>query len=151
MNWAEARYIDSRLRTRRLRRSVVPKLIELGGGTKGLVVLDVGCGPGECVACELDMFGAERVTAIDLDPKMVARAQSRLARYDGRASVGTGDVTDLRFPAGHFDAVFNFAVLHHVPYSVIHRTDSPMPSSSTSFPSSSLRCSVSTTNPVSCS
>jgi ubiquinone/menaquinone biosynthesis C-methylase UbiE len=115
MNWAEARYIDSRLRTRRLRRSVVPKLIELGGGTKGLVVLDVGCGPGECVACELDMFGAERVTAIDLDPKMVARAQSRLARYDGRASVGTGDVTDLRFPAGHFDAVFNFAVLHHVP------------------------------------
>jgi SAM-dependent methyltransferase len=115
MNWAETLYIGSRLRTRRLRRNVVPELIELGGGTKGLAVLDVGCGPGECVACELDMFGAKSVTAIDLDPKMVARAQGRLAGYGGRASVGTGDVTDLQFPVGHFDAVFNFAVLHHVP------------------------------------
>jgi ubiquinone/menaquinone biosynthesis C-methylase UbiE len=61
------------------------------------------------------MFGAKSVTAIDLDPKMVARAQGRLAGYGGRASVGTGDVTDLQFPVGHFDAVFNFAVLHHVP------------------------------------
>ena len=114
MNWAEALYIGSRLRTRRLRRSV-PKLIELGGGTKGLAVLDVGCGPGECVACELDMFGAASVTAIDLDPTMVAKAQRRLVGYGDRVSVGTGDVTNLKHPDGHFDAVFNFAVLHHVP------------------------------------
>jgi ubiquinone/menaquinone biosynthesis C-methylase UbiE len=114
MNWAEALYIGSRLRTRRLRRSVVPKLIELGGVTKGLAVLDVGCGPGECVACELDMFGTETVTAIDLDPRMVAKAQRRLSSYGDRALVATGDVTNLPYPDGHFDVVFNFAVLHHV-------------------------------------
>jgi ubiquinone/menaquinone biosynthesis C-methylase UbiE len=114
MNWAESLYITSGLRTKRLRQSVVPKLIELRGRTDGLDVLDVGCGPGECVACELDVFRAANVTAIDIDPTMVARAHRRLAVYGDRASVATGDVTGLRQPDGHLDAVFNFAVLHHV-------------------------------------
>jgi ubiquinone/menaquinone biosynthesis C-methylase UbiE len=115
MNWVESLYVTSRLRTKRLRQSVVPRLIELGGRTEGLDVLDVGCGPGECVALELDAFGASSVTAIDLDPTMVTRAHRRLTGYDDRASVATGDVTRLRYPDGQFDAVFNFAVLHHVP------------------------------------
>ncbi len=46
---------------------------------------------------------------------MVAKGQGRLARYGDRVSVATGDVTNLQYPVGHFDAVFNFAVLHHVP------------------------------------
>lgn len=114
MNWAEAIYINSGLRTKRLRQGVVPRLIELGGRTEGLKVLDVGCGPGECVACELDDFGAASVTAIDFDPRMVARARRRLADYGERVAVVTGDVTDLPYQHGEFDAVFNFAVLHHV-------------------------------------
>jgi ubiquinone/menaquinone biosynthesis C-methylase UbiE len=115
MNWAESLYITSGIRRRRLQQRVVPKLVELGGRTDGLDVLDVGCGPGECVACELDVFGAARVTAIDIDPAMVARAHRRLAGYGNRASVVTGDVTNLLHLDGQFDAVFNFAVLHHVP------------------------------------
>jgi ubiquinone/menaquinone biosynthesis C-methylase UbiE len=114
MNWAESRYVRSSLRTRRLRQSVAPRLIELGGRTDGLDVLDVGCGPGECVACELDVFGAATVTAIDIDPTMVARAGRRLAGYGARVSVATGDVTNLRAEDGRVEAVFNFAVLHHV-------------------------------------
>jgi ubiquinone/menaquinone biosynthesis C-methylase UbiE len=115
MNWAESMYINSGLRTRRLRYSVVPKLIELGGRTEGLKVLDVGCGPGECVASELDDFRASRVIAIDFDPQMVERAKQRLAGYGDRAAVVAGDVTKLAYKEGEFDAVFNFAVLHHVP------------------------------------
>jgi ubiquinone/menaquinone biosynthesis C-methylase UbiE len=114
MNWAEAIYINSRLRTKRLRQGVVPNLIKLGGRTEGLKVLDVGCGPGECVACELDDFGATSVTAIDFDPRMVERASRRLADYGERVAVVTGDVTDLPYQDEEFDAVFNFAVLHHV-------------------------------------
>jgi trans-aconitate methyltransferase len=76
MNWAESVYINSGLRTKRLRRSVIPKLIALGGRTEGLEVLDIGCGPGECVAGEIEDFGASRVTAIDFDPKMVQRART---------------------------------------------------------------------------
>jgi ubiquinone/menaquinone biosynthesis C-methylase UbiE len=115
MNWAESLYISSRLRTGRLRGKVVPSLIDLGGRTDRLDVLDVGCGPGECVASELEAFGASSVTAIDLDPRMVAKAQRRLASYGSRATVGVGDVTRLAYPEGHFAAAFNFAVLHHVP------------------------------------
>jgi ubiquinone/menaquinone biosynthesis C-methylase UbiE len=115
MNWAESFYINSGLRTKRLRRSVIPKLIALGGRTEGLEVLDIGCGPGECVAGEIEDFGARRVTAIDFDPKMIHRASGRLAQYGNRVTVVEGDVTNLPYPNEAFDAVFNFAVLHHVP------------------------------------
>ena len=115
MNWAESVYVNSRLRTRRLHQRVVPSLITLGGRTAGLDVLDVGCGPGACVVAELEDFGAARVTAIDLDPEMVDRARHRLADYGDRATVVEGDVSDLGYEEGGFDAVFNFAVLHHVP------------------------------------
>jgi ubiquinone/menaquinone biosynthesis C-methylase UbiE len=115
MNRAESIYINSGLRTKRLRRSVIPKLIALGGRTEGLEVLDVGCGPGECVAAEIEEFGASRVTAIDFDPRMVHRARARLAQYGNRVTLLEGDVTNLPYENGTFDAVFNFAVLHHVP------------------------------------
>jgi len=115
MNWAECIYINSGLRTKRLRRSVIPKLIALGGRTEGLEVLDIGCGPGQCVEGEIEDFGASRVIAIDFDPKMVQRASGRLTEYGNRVSVVEGDVTNLPYENGAFDAVFNFAVLHHVP------------------------------------
>jgi ubiquinone/menaquinone biosynthesis C-methylase UbiE len=115
MNWAESLYIRSGLRTKRLRRSVIPRLIALGGRTEGLDVLDIGCGPGECVAGEIEDFGARRVTAIDFDPKMVQRASGRLSEYGNRVVVVEGDVTSLPYETEAFDVVFNFAVLHHVP------------------------------------
>ena len=115
MNWAESIYINSGIRTRRLRKTVIPALIALGGRTDGLEVLDIGCGPGECVAGEIEDFGAGRVTAIDFDPRMVQRARGRLARYGGRVVIVEGDVTHLPYETETFDAVFNFAVLHHVP------------------------------------
>jgi ubiquinone/menaquinone biosynthesis C-methylase UbiE len=115
MNWAESIYINSGLRTKRLRRNVIPKLVALGGRTEGLDVLDIGCGPGECVAGEIENFGANRVAAIDFDPKMVQRAGGRLAEYGNRVTVVEGDVTNLPYEDEAFDAVFNFTVLHHVP------------------------------------
>jgi len=115
MNLAESLYIGSRLRTKRLRRTVVPDLVSLGGRVDGRRVLDIGCGPGECVACELDDLGTAHVTAIDLDPKMVTRARRRLESYGSQVTVDRGDVTTLAADDDSIDAVFNFAVLHHVP------------------------------------
>ncbi len=115
MNRAESFYITSHLRTRRLRTRVVPRLVALGGRVDDQAVLDIGCGPGECVACVLDDMGAASVVAIDIDPKMVGRARRRLATYGSRVSVDEGDVTALGHADSSVDAVFNFAVLHHVP------------------------------------
>ena len=74
-----------------------------------VAVLDVGSGPSECVACELEMFGAESVTAIDLDPKMVAKAQAPHTVTELQSRSATSRTFSTRT-----DTSLNFAVLHHI-------------------------------------
>lgn len=93
----------------------VPRLLELGGPLPGGRVLEVGCGRGVGVELLLDRLGAERVDAFDLDPDMVRRARERLAHHGDRVRLWTGDVTAIDAPAGHYDAVFDFGIIHHVP------------------------------------
>lgn len=92
-----------------------PLLLRMGGNTKDMRVLDVGCGRGVGTKEILDRFGARSVYAIDLDPGMVQRAKRRLGAYGQRVSVSVGDVEHLDVESETFDAVFDFAVLHHVP------------------------------------
>jgi ubiquinone/menaquinone biosynthesis C-methylase UbiE len=92
-----------------------PRLFELGGPLPGGRVLEVGCGRGVGVELLLERFGAERVDAFDLDPDMVDRARERLARHGDRVRLWTGDVTAIDAPDGTYDAVLDFAIIHHVP------------------------------------
>ena len=82
-------------------------------------VLEVGCGAGYGTELILRRFAAARVDAIDLDPAMVTRAKRRLAGYGERVRLATGDMTDLRTALdaedNSYDAVFDFAIVHHVP------------------------------------
>jgi ubiquinone/menaquinone biosynthesis C-methylase UbiE len=79
-------------------------------------VLEIGCGQGFGMEIILRQFGAATVSGIDLDPRMVARAQKRIAPYAGRADVSVGDVTAIQADDESFDAVFDFGVIHHVPF-----------------------------------
>jgi ubiquinone/menaquinone biosynthesis C-methylase UbiE len=93
-----------------------PLLERLGGRVAGLEVLEIGCGQGVGTEQILNRFGARRVHAVDLDEGMVARARRRLSRIPPeRVRVEIADVTALPFPDRAFDAVFDFAILHHVP------------------------------------
>ena len=92
-----------------------PRMLELGGPLPGGHVLEVGCGRGVGVELLLERLGAERVDAFDLDPDMVRRARARLARHGERVRLWTGDVTAIDAPDGTYDAVFDFAIIHHVP------------------------------------
>jgi len=92
-----------------------PRMLELGGPLPGGRVLEVGCGRGVGVELLLERLGAERVDAFDLDPDMVRRAKQRLARHGDRVRLWTGDVTAIDAPDGTYDAVFDFAIIHHVP------------------------------------
>lgn len=126
MNRVETALINSPPR-RWLQRYEVQTLVALGGRVPGGHVVDLGCGPGWGTKLILDRFGAEQVDAVDLDPAMVVRARRRLARYGDRARVAQGSATDLRSafaaddgPAapgttGSYDAVFEFAIIHHIP------------------------------------
>jgi ubiquinone/menaquinone biosynthesis C-methylase UbiE len=106
-------------------------LERLGGRVDGGRVLEVGCGRGVGVQIILDRFGAASVTAIDLDPRMVALARRRLANYDlTLVQLSVGDVTAI--PAGDatFDAVFDFGAIHLEPdwrkgISEVHRVLKP--------------------------
>lgn len=92
-----------------------PVLRKLGGRLDGARVLDVGCGRGVGVDILLEQFGARQVFGLDLDELQVRRAQRRFKGTSGdRAMFVVGSVDRLPFPIEHFDAVFDFGVLHHV-------------------------------------
>lgn len=75
-------------------------------------VLDVGCGPG-ALARHLARDG-HAVTGIDADPLMVDRAMY-LATEVGGAAFELGDVRQLRFADGEFDAALATNVLFLIP------------------------------------
>ncbi|OZM76605.1 16S rRNA (cytosine(1402)-N(4))-methyltransferase [Pseudonocardia sp. MH-G8] len=119
MNRFETAVVNSPPRRALQRFYETPTLLRLGGMlAPGARVLEVGCGPGYGTELILTRFGADRVDAIDLDPAMVDRARRRLARFGDRVRLAAGDVTDLQAgldaaDAG-YDAVFDFAIIHHV-------------------------------------
>jgi len=90
-------------------------LRRLGGRTDGQRVLEIGCGRGVGTEIVLSLFGAAHVDAFDLDPEMVELAEARLARFGDRARVWQGDATAIDAPDAHYDAVFDFGIVHHVP------------------------------------
>lgn len=116
MNWFERVVMNSPIRSYILRRYESPLLLSLGGRLDGMRVLEIGCGRGVSTQLLFDQYGADRVVAVDLDPAMVAKTRRRLAQYiPDRLDVRIADATELDFPDAHFDAVVDFAALHHVP------------------------------------
>jgi ubiquinone/menaquinone biosynthesis C-methylase UbiE len=63
----------------------------------------------------LNVFKADRVDAFDLDPRMAAFARKRLLPRGWKASVWVGDATAIPVAAETYGAVFDFAIIHHIP------------------------------------
>jgi ubiquinone/menaquinone biosynthesis C-methylase UbiE len=77
-------------------------------------VLEIGCGEGQGTKNILRYWQPKAIDAIDLDPKMIARAKRRL--NDKRVSFRTGDAADLSFAKDNtYDAIFDFGIIHHIP------------------------------------
>lgn len=77
-------------------------------------VLEVGVGLGTD-HLQLRRMGAE-LTGIDLTPASIAYTTRRFELEAGEPPrVCVADAEDLPFPAGSFDAVYSFGVLHHTP------------------------------------
>lgn len=88
----------------------------LAGGTlRGQHVLEVGCGRGVGVEVLLDRLDAARVTAFDLDPAMIERAERRLHGRTGAVQLSVGDACGIEQADASMDAVVEFGVIHHVP------------------------------------
>jgi ubiquinone/menaquinone biosynthesis C-methylase UbiE len=115
LNRIETALMNNPIRAAIQRRFEAERLLALGGRVDGGVALEVGCGRGVGAELILDRFGAARVDAFDLDPKMVALARERLAARGDRVRLWVGDAERIEAPDASYDAVFDFGILHHVP------------------------------------
>lgn len=116
LNFWEMLLVNNPARSFIQHRVEAPRLLSLGGRLDGKRVLEIGCGRGIGVEVIFRHFGASHVTALDVDPQMIALAKKRLSAYNqDRLELSVGEATEL--PAGDatFDAVFDFGILHHVP------------------------------------
>jgi ubiquinone/menaquinone biosynthesis C-methylase UbiE len=66
--------------------------------------LDIGCFPPGC-----------DITAIDISPKMVEKAEQRVAAYPGKMTAQVMDVHEMEFPDGSFDQAFTSCTFCSVP------------------------------------
>ena len=115
MNRIETLLVNSPPR-RWLQRSVEARILQrLGGKMAGGTALEIGCGQGVGLDVILDRFGADRAIGLDLDPKMIARAQRRLVDRGDAIEVRVGDAERLDIADHSIDAVFDFAIIHHIP------------------------------------
>ena len=82
----------------------------------GAQILEVGCGPG-LLSLRLARQHGFKVTGLDLDPAMMARARANTDRAPNgegrRPSFLVGDVAALAFPDGSFDLVISTLSMHH--------------------------------------
>jgi 2-polyprenyl-3-methyl-5-hydroxy-6-metoxy-1,4-benzoquinol methylase len=81
---------------------------------EGKRVCDYGCGHGEDT-CLLAACGAQ-VTAFDLSPASIAQAErrARLHELENRVQLDVREAGKTGYPAGSFDVVTGFAILHHL-------------------------------------
>lgn len=79
-------------------------------GTGEILFLALGTG------LDLRFFPpGRRITAIDISPAMVARAQARVAAYEGTMQTMVMDVHEMTFPDHHFDQIFTSCTFCSVP------------------------------------
>lgn len=91
-----------------------PLLIGPRGRLAGQPVLEIGCGRGVGIEILLSL-GATHVTGFDLDPKMIALAQKRVAKYGDCVRVFVGNAEAIDAADASFDAVVDYGIIHHIP------------------------------------
>lgn len=82
-------------------------------GSKGLKVLEIGCGLGTDGA-QFARAGAE-YTGVDLTDAAIELAQKRFELFNLPGNFQTADAEKLDFADNSFDLVYSHGVLHHTP------------------------------------
>lgn len=116
MNALERLLVNNPVRTWMLRRLALDLLDHNTACLSGKRILEIGCGQGAGTELLLRDCGADKVFAFDFDPRQLERAKHRhRANGIGGISLFVGDGERLPFADGQFDAIVEFAILHHMP------------------------------------
>lgn len=83
----------------------------LGGNDLGPNILELGPGPG--LTTDLLRMSVERLTALEIDPKLASALTARLR--GSNVEVFEGNATDMPFGDSEFSGAVSFTMLHHVP------------------------------------
>ena len=78
-------------------------------------VLDVGCGNGRFGLFMAEHFKNVTYTGLDNSPALLAFAQAALTDKISALTLQAHDIIEEPLPAGEFDLVVLFGVIHHVP------------------------------------
>jgi ubiquinone/menaquinone biosynthesis C-methylase UbiE len=113
LNKIEFSFINSRIRAYIHDKFEFKEIRSLSTLPSGKVVLEIGCGNGIGARLIKEYFFPLKIYAIDLDQRMVDTAKRH--NLDDSIIFELGDASRLRFEDGHFDAVFDFGVIHHIP------------------------------------
>lgn len=86
-----------------------------GKDSESLRVLDVGCGTGYTSIGVLKNEAVGDVFCVDMNSKQLARAQKNLLIEKKRTNISRGDVENLPFQDGMFDAVVSVGAIEYFP------------------------------------
>jgi ubiquinone/menaquinone biosynthesis C-methylase UbiE len=115
LNWVERHYVNSPIRYS-VQRLVVQWFKSTMPIAPGANLLEVGCGRGAGARLILSKFQPRHLQLLDIDLTMIETASKYLSVEKNRPiSFCAGDAAYLPFATAHFDAVFGFGVLHHIP------------------------------------
>lgn len=81
----------------------------------GEQVLDVGCGTGTLAVAAARAAPGVRVTGLDADPSILARARRKAAGAGLELGFDQGRSTRLRYADASFDLVLSTLFFHHLP------------------------------------
>jgi ubiquinone/menaquinone biosynthesis C-methylase UbiE len=102
-----------------------PRLKDLCKGRTDKI-LEIGCGQGVGAKIIYALFNPREYVGIDLDPRMIQRAQLKGQRLEN-ATFLEGDASKLPFDDETFDLAVDFGIIHHIPnwkdaLAEVHRT-----------------------------
>jgi ubiquinone/menaquinone biosynthesis C-methylase UbiE len=90
------------------------RLLEQAGVSPGEAVLDLGAGTGTLAIKLKQRCPAARVTGLDADPDVLARARRKAAAVRCEVELVEGLSTRLPFESGSFDVVLSSLFFHHL-------------------------------------
>lgn len=96
-------------------RSIKRRVLGHAALAAGEDVLDVGCGTGTLAVAAVRAAPGVRVTGLDADPNILARARRRADGAGMEIAFHEGNATELAFPDASFDVVLSTLFFHHLP------------------------------------
>ena len=108
------RFLDWGLATFMREREIKSAVISFARLKDGDRVLDFGCGTGTLLLMIESAMKNGEIHGIDIDPEVLAIAQHKITKANGRSMLREYDGGILPYSADYFDSVVSSLVLHHL-------------------------------------